>query len=85
MKWSSQLFSGALTIALPGITALLIVNLGFGIVSRAAPTLNLFAVGFPISLVLGLLVMLAGLPAVQGSFTNLLQLAFQAMNALVGR
>lgn len=85
IKWSSQLFSGALTIALPGMTALMIVNLGFGVISRAAPTLNLFAVGFPISLVLGLLVILAGLPAVQGSFTNLLQSAFQAMNAVVGK
>jgi flagellar biosynthetic protein FliR len=82
--WSGQLFSGALTIALPGMTALMIVNLGFGVISRAAPTLNLFAVGFPISLVLGLLVMLAGLPAMQGGFTNLLQVAFQAMNAMVG-
>jgi len=82
MKWSGQLFSGALTIALPGMTALTIVNLGFGIVSRAAPTLNLFAVGFPISLVLGLLFILAGLPAVQGSFTTLVQVAFQAMTAM---
>jgi hypothetical protein len=44
--------------ALAGITALLIVNLAFGVVSRAAPSLNLFAVGFPVSLVVGLLVVL---------------------------
>ncbi len=63
----AALFSGAISIALPGVTALLIVNLGFGVISRAAPSLNLFAVGFPISLVVGLLVVLAGMgPLVEG-------------------
>jgi flagellar biosynthetic protein FliR len=65
--WGGTLFSGAISIALPGVTALLIVNLAFGVVSRAAPSLNLFAVGFPISLIIGLLVLLAGMgPLVQG-------------------
>jgi flagellar biosynthesis protein FliR len=67
VSWGGTLFSGAISIALPGVTALLIVNLGFGVISRAAPSLNLFAVGFPISLVVGLLVVLAGMgPLVQG-------------------
>ena len=43
-----------LTVALPGMTALLVVNLAFGVMSRAAPTLNLFAVGFPVTLIAGL-------------------------------
>ncbi len=43
--WGTQMFRGALAVALPGMTALLIVNLAFGVVSRAAPTLNLFAIG----------------------------------------
>jgi flagellar biosynthesis protein FliR len=65
--WGGTLFSGAISIALPGVTALLIVNLAFGVVSRAAPALNLFAVGFPISLIIGLVVVLAGMgPLVEG-------------------
>ncbi len=56
--WSGQLFDGAVAVALPGMTALLVVNLAFGVMSRAAPTLNLFAVGFPVTLVFGLVVML---------------------------
>jgi flagellar biosynthetic protein FliR len=49
------------------VTALLIVNLAFGVMSRAAPALNLFAVGFPISLIIGLVVLLAGMgPLTQG-------------------
>jgi flagellar biosynthetic protein FliR len=70
--WGGTLFSGAIGIALPGVTALLIVNLAFGVVSRAAPSLNLFAVGFPVSLVVGLLVLLASVAPMQQSFIELL-------------
>src|SRR5215475_8391327 len=80
--WGSQLFSGALAVALPGVTALLIVNVAFGVMSRAAPQLNLFAVGFPISLVFGLLIAVAGLPAVQSTFTHLLSDAFDVLRKL---
>jgi flagellar biosynthetic protein FliR len=84
VQWSSILFSGALSIALPGVTALLIVNLAFGIMSRAAPTLNLFAVGFPISLIFGLVIMLVGLPTVQSGFVRLLQDALLLVRTLTG-
>jgi len=82
--WGSQIFSGALAVALPGITALLIVNVAFGIMSRAAPTLNLFAVGFPVTLVFGLVIVLAGLPAVQTSFTRLFEEAVMLLQNLSG-
>jgi flagellar biosynthetic protein FliR len=71
--YGSQLFRGALMVALPGLTALLIVNLAFGVVSRAAPSLNLFAIGFPVTLIGGLLIVLAGLPAVQSGFITLMR------------
>ncbi len=73
VNFGSTLFSGALMIALPGLVALLIVNFGFGVMSRAAPTLNLFAVGFPAALALGLIIIVLGLPAVQNSFIRLLE------------
>lgn len=72
VNFGSTLFSGALIIALPGLAAMLIVNFGFGVMSRAAPTLNLFAVGFPAALALGLIIVLLGLPAMQSSFIRLL-------------
>lgn len=72
VNFGSTLFSGALMIALPGLAALLIVNFGFGVMSRAAPTLNLFAVGFPAVLALGMIIVVLGLPAVQSSFIHLL-------------
>jgi len=82
--WGGQLFSGAISIALPGVTALLIVNLAFGVVSRAAPSLNLFAVGFPISLVVGLLVVLAGIGPLTEGVSQLLSQAFDFLHTLSG-
>ena len=60
-------------VALPGMTALLVVNLAFGVMSRAAPTLNLFAVGFPVTLIFGLVIVYVGLPAVQATFVESLE------------
>jgi flagellar biosynthetic protein FliR len=84
VEWGRYLFEGALAVALPGMTALLIVNLGFGVMSRAAPALNMFAVGFPITLVFGLAIVLLGLPAVQVSFISLLAVALDFMRVLLG-
>ncbi len=53
LTWTGQMFVYAMKIALPAITAILVVNLSFGVMSRAAPTLNLFAVGFPVAMLLG--------------------------------
>jgi flagellar biosynthesis protein FliR len=83
-EWGSELFSGALIVALPGVTALLIANLAFGVVSRAAPTLNIFSVGLPVSLVFGLLVIIAGLPALESSFIRLLGGALEFLRRLSG-
>ena len=82
--WGSQLFAGALAIALPGVTALLVVNLAFGVMSRAAPAFNLFAIGLPVSLVFGLVIVTVGLPAVQASFMELLERTFGALEQLIG-
>jgi flagellar biosynthetic protein FliR len=84
VAWGGQLFSGALTVALPGMTALLVANLAFGVMSRAAPTLNLFAVGFPVTLIAGLVVVYAGLPSVQATFVELLEAAFGLVRGLMG-
>ncbi len=82
--WGGQLFAGAIAIALPGVTALLIVNLAFGVMCRAAPTLNLFAVGFPISLVVGLLIVLTGIGPLQQGVTQLIAQGFEFVRALSG-
>jgi flagellar biosynthesis protein FliR len=82
--WGGTLFSGALSIALPGITALLIVNLAFGMVSRAAPSLNLMSVGFPVILVFGLLVLVVSVPQLLSAFERLLSESFMLLQSLSG-
>lgn len=83
VEWGNQLFAGALTVALPGMAALLVVNLAFGVMSRAAPTLNLFAVGFPITLIAGLVIMYVGLPSVLAAFGRSLEAAFGVIRTLL--
>ena len=82
--WGGTLFSGAISIALPGVTALLIVNLAFGVMSRAAPSLNLFAVGFPISLVVGLVVVLAGMGPLVAGISQLIGQGLKFLRDLSG-
>jgi flagellar biosynthetic protein FliR len=82
--WGGSLFSGALRIALPGMTALIVVNLAFGIVSRAAPSLNLFAVGLPVTLVVGLAIVLFSLPGLQTSATAMMADCFNFLRSLMG-
>lgn len=82
-NWGGTLFTGALGVALPGVTALLVINLTFGMMSRAAPSLNLFAVGLPVTLVLGLVVTLFGLPDLGRAFTQLLNSAFVFVHTVV--
>ena len=57
-SFASVMFVGAMQLALPAVVAILMVNVAFGVISRAAPTLNLFAVGFPITLMTGFIVMI---------------------------
>lgn len=67
------MFSSALTIALPVLTALLLVNIAFGIVNRAAPQMNIFAVGFPITLMLGMLIMWVSFPSFETAFVRYIE------------
>lgn len=75
-QFGSVLFSSALWLALPMIGILLMVNLTLGIVSRVAPQMNIFAVGFPVMLTVGLMTIAAGLPMLE---TPILQLLDQAL------
>ncbi|WP_372739648.1 flagellar biosynthetic protein FliR [Neptunomonas sp.] len=62
------MFSGALLMALPAVTSLLVINLSFGIMTKAAPQLNIFAIGFPFTMVMGLLITWISLSGFLGQF-----------------
>lgn len=56
--WGGTLFSDALQFAMPAIAALLATNMVLAILTRSAPQLNIFSIGFPITLVIGFVVLL---------------------------
>jgi flagellar biosynthetic protein FliR len=83
IAWGSRLFAGGLLIALPIVGAMLMVNMGMGVVMRAAPQLNIFSVGFPITMLLGFALMWVSLPSVFAVFTRVLEESFQLMMQLL--
>ncbi|MDH5301606.1 MAG: flagellar biosynthetic protein FliR [Gammaproteobacteria bacterium] len=71
VDWGSKMFEGALMLSLPAVTALLLVNIALGVMGRAAPQLNIFAVGFAITIAGGFYIILLSLPMMLESFKHL--------------
>lgn len=69
----AELFASGLWIALPMVGMLMFVNLALGIISRVAPQMNIYAVGFPITLTVGLVGIAATLPLLDQPFAALLE------------
>lgn len=78
-EWGGEIFLAGLLLAMPLIAALLITNLALGILTRAAPQLNIFAVGFPLTLLIGFLVLALVLPYMLPSLERLVQDGLQMM------
>jgi flagellar biosynthetic protein FliR len=74
-RLGADLFATGLWIALPMIGMLMFVNLGLGIVSRVAPQMNIYAVGFPITLTVGLIGITATLPMLDQPMMALMERA----------
>ena len=64
--FASQLFAGGMAVALPVVAALFALNLALGVLTRTAPQLNIFAVGIPVTITAGLLMLAVALPALAG-------------------
>jgi flagellar biosynthetic protein FliR len=69
----------AMLLVLPAITALLVVNIAFGVMTRAAPQLNIFSIGFPLTLVLGLVIFWVGLGDILNQYQPLATEALQLL------
>ena len=78
VKWGGRIFSAGLQLALPIIAALLITNVALGILTRAAPQLNLFGIGFPITLGVGLLTISLAMPYLGAPIVNLFNQGIEA-------
>ncbi len=81
--WGSYLFAGGLLVALPAVTGLLLVNIAFGVAARAAPQLNLFAVGFPVMILAGFVLILLVLPGLGDQFGEMMLDAFALVRQLL--
>lgn len=84
VKWASWMFASALVLALPAVCALLVVNFAFGIMNRAAPQLNVFALGFPISMLTGLMIVFVTLTRFVPQFDKLAEQSLMMMRSLLG-
>ena len=83
VEWGGIIFSAGLLISLPVIATLLIADIALGIMTRAAPPLNVFTVGFPVTLVTGLLALYLAAPYVGPALANLFEQAMLAMGRVV--
>lgn len=70
----SLVFTWGVLMALPVLTALLFINISLGVVTRAAPQLNIFAVGFPVTILSGLLIMFIVMPVYVDVMTSLIEI-----------
>jgi len=77
-SWGARIFEIGLLIALPAVIALVIINLALGVVSRAAPQLNLFGIGFTVTLLSGLFVLIAGIDGMMAGVSGLIESVVRA-------
>ena len=84
LQWSSLIFSGAVMIALPAMVTMLLTNSAMGVISRAAPALNVFAVGFPASLFFGLVMIYLLIPFFGSGMENVWFRCFEYVRIFLG-
>jgi len=77
------MFAAGLLLSLPLITALLITNIAMGVLTRAAPQINLFAVGFPITMTAGFVVLMLSLDAFAPVMSSFYDRGFEAIASML--
>jgi flagellar biosynthesis protein FliR len=80
---ASWMYAAGVIIALPAIGSLMMVNLSFGILSRAAPQISPFSIGFPMTIILGFAIMLVTLPNVSSHLVTMTDQMLQLIRSLV--
>jgi flagellar biosynthetic protein FliR len=82
MTW---MFASSVALALPAIVAMLLANISFGVMNRAAPALNVYALGFPMTMLLGLFSILISISGVPDKYAELVNDTLRQLNQyLVG-
>ena len=84
LHWSSMMFLGALLLGLPVLMTLLFINIGLGFVSRAAPSLNIFTVGFPALILVGFFIFILSMGNNVARIEWIWTQAFMTLRAYLG-
>jgi len=84
LNFGTIMFNGALLIALPAVASLKIVNLALGVVARTAPQLNIIAVGFPVMMLVGFVLLSILLPSVFARLGELMTQGFELIQRFIG-
>ena len=85
VQWGSEIFTAGVLLALPLLGAMLIANIALGILTRAAPQLNLFAVGFPLTLGAGLVILALTMPLLAPQLVKLFGQGYEMMGQVAGK
>ena len=83
VSWGSQMFQSSVMMVLPAMTALLMVNVSFGVMSKASPQLNPFSVGFLITIVLAFAIIYVTLPTLLPYFETIMTEIFQLIQDIL--
>ncbi|MCP4877105.1 MAG: flagellar biosynthetic protein FliR, partial [Gammaproteobacteria bacterium] len=82
VAWGSQMFVGALWVAIPALISMLVITLAMGVMTRAAPQLNIFSVGFPVSMFMGFIILLLVIPGLLPRFNQMMLQAMQLSQSI---
>ncbi len=80
---ASWMYAAGVIVALPAIGSLMMVNLAFGILSRAAPQISPFSIGFPMTIILGFAIMVVTLPNMAAHLVEMSDYLLQMISLLV--
>ncbi|MCW8932542.1 MAG: flagellar biosynthetic protein FliR [Gammaproteobacteria bacterium] len=83
VSWGSQMFQSAVMMVLPAMTALLMVNISFGVMSKASPQLNPFSVGFLITIMLAFVIIYITMPTLVPYFERIMTDIFQLIQDIL--
>ena len=81
----SSLFANAMMIAMPLMGTLFLVHISMGLLSKAAPQMNLLSEGFPITILLTFFLLTVSLPFMANFFIRIMESGFAAFEALLVR
>ena len=70
IAWGTNMYEIGVLMALPIIGSILLLDISMGVVQRAAPQMHIFAIGFPITLIAGLVLIWVTIPSVFGVFVD---------------